>query len=163
MGGPHGHAPFVRKYGFGRNADGIDVEHSTRVLIRDSRITCGDDAICLKAGFEPSELPPTSEVAVMNNTIFTSCPHVPPARQNDGCGGMKLGYGTHAGIENVLFDRNTVEFAGIAIKISSFRGEGGKLRNVSFHNTAVVEAGIAINVDLAASASTNTSQLSTLD
>ena len=79
-GGPHGTAPFVSKHGYGPNADGIDVEHSRRVLIEDSRIHCGDvrpgvclvlfwfaaegrlrssglllcqDAICLKAGEGP--------------------------------------------------------------------------------------------------------------
>jgi polygalacturonase len=49
-GGPHGHAPFVSTYGYGPNADGIDVEHSRRVLIEDSHVRCGDDAICLKSG-----------------------------------------------------------------------------------------------------------------
>jgi polygalacturonase len=83
----------VREFGYGPNADGIDVEHSRRVLIEDSRVRCGDDAICLKAGFAPSELAPTADVVVRNNTIHTSCPHVPPANKNDGCGGMKLGYG----------------------------------------------------------------------
>ena len=52
-GGPHGTAPFVSTFGYGPNADGIDVEHSRRVLIEDSRIHCGDDAICLKAGEGP--------------------------------------------------------------------------------------------------------------
>ena len=37
-GGPHGTAPFVSKYGYGPTADGIDVEHSRRVLIEDSRV-----------------------------------------------------------------------------------------------------------------------------
>ena len=55
-----------------------------------------------------------------------------------------------------------------AIKISSHLGEGGVLRNISFHNTEVVQAGIAINVDLGVShpntpTGTNTSRLSTLD
>ena len=63
----------------------------------------------------------------------------------------------------MLFDRNRVEFAGLAIKISSHWGEGGALRNISFHNTHVVEAGIAINVDLGTTSRTNTSQLSSLD
>ena len=74
---------------------------------------------------------------------------------------MQLGYGTYSGIENVLFDGNKVEFAGVAIKISSFRGEGGRLRNISFLNTEILEAGIALNVDLATSNESNTSQLST--
>ena len=162
-GGPHGHEPFVSKYGYGPNADGIDVEHSRRVLIENCAIRCGDDAICLKSGFAPSDLPPTSDVLARNNSIHTSCPHVPPANKNDGCGAMKLGYGTHAGIENVLFDHNRVEFAGLAIKISSHLGEGGALRNISWHNTHVLEAGIVINVDLGTTKSTNTSQLSSLD
>lgn len=35
---------------------------------------------------------------------------------------MKIGYGTHSGIHNVLFEGNRVDFAGIAIKISSHLG-----------------------------------------
>lgn len=162
-GGPHGHHPFVSKYGYAPNADGIDVEHSRRVLIENCAIRSGDDAICLKAGFEPSELPPTSDVLARNNSIHTSCPHVPPANKNDGCAGMKLGYGTHAGIWNVLFDHNRIEFAGLAIKISSHFGEGGALRNISWHNTHVLETGIVVNVDLGITKSTNKSQLSSLD
>ena len=80
-GGPHGSAPYVSQYGYAPNADGIDVEHSSRVLIEHSHVHCGDDAICLKAGFAPSALPPTSEVLARNNTIHTSCPHVPPANR----------------------------------------------------------------------------------
>ena len=45
---------------------------------------------------------------------------------------------------------------------------GGALRNISFHNTEIVEAGIAVNVDLGvchpgAPHGTNTSRLSTVD
>ena len=76
----------------------------------------------MATGFAPSPLAATSDVLARNNSIYTSCPHVPPANRNDGCGGMKLGYGTFSGIQNVLFDSNTVEFAGIAV--SPTRGSG---------------------------------------
>ncbi len=153
--------PFVRQWGFGPNADGIDVMHSRRVLIEDCDIHCGDDAICLKGAFAPSTFPATSDVLARNNTIFTSCPHVvsnvngtpgfapQSPHRNDGCAGMKLGYGTFCGIENVVFESNYVRQAGLAIKLSSFMGEGGPLRNISFRNTRVDRTGIAINVDLA--------------
>lgn len=85
---------------------------------------------------------------------------------------MKIGYGTHSGIHNVLFEGNRVDFAGVAIKVSSHLGwvsihnyqpvaslafepslpfpcsEGGTLRNLSFYNTVVRQTGIGINVDL---------------
>ena len=97
--------------------------------------------VAFRIGFAPSSMPPTADVLARNNTIHTSCPHVPPANKNDGCGGMKLGYGTHSGIHNVLFEGNRVGFAGIAIKISSHLGEGGPLRNISFHNTEIRQTG----------------------
>ena len=46
---PHGKEPFVREWGFGPNSDGIDLEHSQRVLVEDCDIRCADDALCLKA------------------------------------------------------------------------------------------------------------------
>ena len=61
---------------------------------------------------------------------------------------MKLGYGTYAGIENATFESNRVLYAGLAIKISSRMGMGGRLRNITFVDTTVVRAGIGINVDL---------------
>lgn len=76
---------------------------------------------------------------------------------------MKLGYGTHSGIANVLFEDNRVDFAGLAIKLSSHLGEGGPLRNITFKRTTIVKAGIAVNVDLGTTAKTNLSQLSSLD
>ena len=97
--------------------------------------------MAFRIGFAPSSMPPTADVLARNNTIHTSCPHVPPASKNDGCGGMKLGYGTHSGVRNVLFEGNRVDFAGIAIKISSHLGEGGPLRNISFHNTEIRQTG----------------------
>ena len=158
---PHGEQPFVRDWGYGPNADGIDIEHSQRVLVDSCDIQCGDDALCLKAGFGPSPLQATRDALLRNNKIFTSCPHVltsnngtpawAPAdgHRNDGCGGIKLGYGTFSGIENVRFEKNHIAFAGVAVKISSHLGMGGPIRNISFVDTEVTRTGIAVNVDLA--------------
>jgi len=170
-GGPNASSPiaFVQKYGYGPNADGIDVEHTQRVLIENCNIRCGDDAICLKAGFTRSALPPTLDVLARRNRIHSSCPHIPglnvppTANANDGCGGMKFGYGTHSGIANVLFEDTQVDFAGVAIKLSSHLGEGGPLRNITFKGTTITKAGIAVNVNLGTTPKTNLSQLSSLD
>ena len=52
---------------------------------------------------------------------------------------MKIGYGTHSGIHNVLFEGNRVDFAGVAIKVSSHLGW------VSIHNYQPV-ASSALNL-----------------
>ena len=56
-----------------------------------------------------------------------------------------------SGISDVLFEGNTVQKAGLAIKLSSRLGMGGRLSNITFQNTEVVEAGITVNVDMAVS------------
>ena len=68
---PNSTDPYVRRFGFGPNADGIDIEHSARVVVQNSRVRCGDDALCLKAGFAPSLLRPTVDVLVRNNSVYT--------------------------------------------------------------------------------------------
>ena len=109
---------------------------------------------------------------VSNNGTPAFAPEGP--HRNDGCAGIKLGYGTFGGISNVRFEDNRIEYAGIAIKITSYLGMGGRLTNVSFDNTSIVKTGIAVNVDMrivpplvpgggARGKSTDPTLLSTLD
>jgi hypothetical protein len=108
----------------GVNSDGIDIVSSSNVLIADSIISTGDDAICLKTvnlgGRGAGAVRPTENV-VVNNCILTSS-STP----------MMIGTETHADIRHVLFSsiivRNSNKVFGINVQ------DGATVSDVRFVN-----------------------------
>ncbi|HEX8301498.1 glycoside hydrolase family 28 protein [Sphingomonas sp.] len=78
------------------NCDGIDPDHCQDVVIRHCRITCGDDAIVLKATRGREKYGPTRNIHVHDCVLET---------QDSG---LKIGTETVQDIHDVLFERCTV-------------------------------------------------------
>src|SRR6185312_6393222 len=110
----------------GVNADGIDIVSTSNVLISDSIITTGDDAICLKSeplnGRVAANTPvrPTENVTVSNSILSSSST------------AMVIGTETYADIRHVLFSNIVVRNSNRAFGINV--QDGGTVSDVRFEN-----------------------------
>ena len=119
------------------NADGIDIDSSTHVHVRDSVFWTHDDSIALKSGtnwFGRHASRPTEHVLVEN------C----KAESLDGA--VVIGSEMSGGVNNVTISGLDIHKAGFAFWIKSERGRGGVVRDITFdkatlHTTAGVVAG----------------------
>ena len=66
----------------------------------------------------------------------------------DGCGGMKVGTEMSGGVLDVRFESSTIEYAGIALKLSAPVPRGGSVSNITFQGINIVRAGMAIGIDV---------------
>jgi len=79
------------------NCDGIDPDHCRNVEIRNCRISCGDDAIVVKATRKEEDYGPSANIHVHDCELET---------QDSG---LKIGTETTQDIYNVLFERCTIK------------------------------------------------------
>lgn len=118
---------------YGPNTDGIDIDGSSDVIISDSTIATGDDAVVLKTTNYLNDHTPIRNVLV-SNCRFTT-----------GCNGIKIGTETEEAIENVACSNITIYNAdeceqiercitGIAIESV----DGGPVRNIACHNITMI-------------------------
>ena len=102
------------------NCDGIDPDHCRHVEIRHCQITCGDDAIVVKATRQTNDFGACADIRVHDCVI----------RTQDA--GLKIGTETTSDIRNVLFERCKI--------LSSSRGlciqlrDEGTVSNIVFRN-----------------------------
>ena len=135
---------------FGPNADGIDLVSVRRALVEDNDIIAGDDCICIKSGRDSvgrAHGRPTTDIHARNNRLRScSCPHVFHGL-GDGCGGLKIGTEMSGGVANVLFESNRIDYAGIALKLSTPEPRGGNVTNSTWRDIDIASAGMAIGID----------------
>ena len=74
------------------------------------------------------------------------CPHVWKGYA-DGCGGMKVGTEMSGGVSNVKFENSTIDYAGIALKLSAPLPRGGVVRNITWANIHVHKAGMLMWIE----------------
>jgi hypothetical protein len=91
---------------------------------------------------------PTVDIRARNNRIRSaSCPHVFRGL-GDGCGAQKIGTEMSGGVANVLFERNQIDYAGIALKLSTPEPRGGNVTNITWRDISVASAGMLIGIDV---------------
>eukprot|EP00937_MAST-01D_sp_MAST-1D-sp2_P000016 g16.t1 len=134
---------------YGPNADGIDLVSVRRALVERMDIVAGDDGICVKSGENAAGRTahrPSAQLVVRDNFIRScSCPHVFHGL-GDGCGAMKVGTEMSGGVSDVLFERNTVGYAGIALKLTAPLPRGGAISNVTWRGIDIERTGMAVQV-----------------
>lgn len=116
------------------NTDGIDPDSCQDVLIEDSVIHAGDDAVAIKSGIDnPGILygMPTRNVTVRNVTAVSPC-----------CAGVCIGSETSGGISDIFVSNVTVLAASNAFYIKSAAGRGSYVRNVLFSGDLLVGNGV---------------------
>ncbi len=110
---------------YAQNGDGIDIESCKNVVLTNSWIDAGDDALCIKSGKDEDGRKrgiPTENVIVKNCTCY------------HGHGGFVVGSEMSGGVKNVLV-RNC-RFAGtdVGLRFKSTRGRGGVVENIWIEN-----------------------------
>lgn len=103
----------------GPNTDGIDISSSRNVVISDSYIETGDDAICLKS----QERMPTENVTVTNCVLTT----------DDSA--IKVGTATHSNFKNCTFSNCVI--SGSREGISMYVKDGGRVEGLTFANIRI--------------------------
>ncbi|XP_054824652.1 probable polygalacturonase [Prosopis cineraria] len=123
------------------NTDGIDPDSSSNVCIEDSYISCGDDAVAVKSGWDEYGIAygrPSSGITIRR--VTGSSPF----------SGIAIGSEASGGVENVLAEHINLFNTGVGIHIKTNSGRGGTIRNITFSHVYIEEArtGIKISGDV---------------
>jgi len=124
---------------YGINTDGVDIDSSKNVLVENTVISAGDDAISIKSGLgtdglrvgKPSE-----------NIIIRNC------RMNNGHSGISIGSELTGGVHNVVAKNNTFTSTTDGFKIKSLEGRGGMVENIWLDNITMSVDSDAISLDM---------------
>ncbi|XP_028774840.1 probable polygalacturonase [Neltuma alba] len=123
------------------NTDGIDPDSSSNVCIEDSYISCGDDAVAVKSGWDEYGIAygrPSSGITIRR--VTASSPF----------SGIAIGSEASGGVENVLAEHINLFNTGIGLHIKTNSGRGGTIKNITFSHVYIEEArtGIKISGDV---------------
>ncbi|GAB4061357.1 glycoside hydrolase family 28 protein [Uliginosibacterium sediminicola] len=118
---------------FAPNTDAIDPIDSRNVRITNNFIDCNDDHVAIKAEKLDPRYPDgvTSNIYVGYNTL-------------KGGRGISIGSETAGGVSNVLVEHNNFEGSMYGLRIKSPRGKGGKVSNVTYRDTRMVDVGVPL-------------------
>ncbi|MDP4246553.1 MAG: glycosyl hydrolase family 28 protein, partial [Bacteroidota bacterium] len=121
--------------GHGPSTDGVDIDSSSWVLVRNCDIDCNDDDFCLKAGRDWDGLRvnrPTEYVVIRHCT----------ARKGGGL--LTLGSETSGGIRHVLATDLVAKGTGNGFHIKSATTRGGTVQDIHVRNISMDSVGNAI-------------------
>jgi len=107
------------------NTDGINPDSTSHVLIQDTYLQTGDDAIAIKSGWDCLGRRmgvPTRNVTIRRVTI----------RMTYGCGAAAIAVGSEmsGGVEDVLIEDSVLLHAGAGVEIKTGKTRGGFIRNI---------------------------------
>lgn len=106
---------------YAQNGDGIDIESCKNVVMTNSWIDAGDDAICIKSGKDEDGRKrgiPTENVIVDNCTCY------------HGHGGFVVGSEMSGGVKNVVVRNCRFSGTDVGLRFKSTRGRGGVVENI---------------------------------
>ena len=106
---------------FAQNGDGIDIESCKNVVMTNSWIDAGDDAICIKSGKDEDGRKrgiPCENVIVENCTCY------------HGHGGFVVGSEMSGGVKNVYVKNCRFSGTDVGLRFKSTRGRGGVVENI---------------------------------
>lgn len=122
------------------NTDGIVVDSSRDVLVEDSVINSGDDAIAIKSGAGPDGLRvgrAAEDITIKNCDI------------KYGHAGLAIGSEMSGGVRNVTAKKLNIEYADYAVRFKSAPDRGGTVENVTIDGVDIKRAvASAIQIDL---------------
>lgn len=134
------------------NSDGIVIDSSRLVLVEDSEIRSGDDAISIKSGLESDGWrvgKPSEDILIRRVSV------------QEGHAGISFGSEMSGGIHAVIVRDSIFRNTDTGINIKSLPGRGGEIRNLWFYHLtfAPVDIGIKINMRYASEAQTRSDHL----
>ena len=121
------------------STDGIDLDSSKDITIRNCTISVDDDCIAVKSGRGSDGLRiniPTENV-VIENCLFKK-----------GHGGVSMGTETAGGIKNILIRNCKADGNNAAIKFKPRPGRGGIIENITHEGWEIINGDIAIDYSL---------------
>ena len=108
----------------GYNRDGIDIDASQNVLVENSLVDAGDDALCVKAG---ANWVGRHDSRRSENIIFRNI--------RIGTGhGITIGSDMSAGVRNVTFQNISMDGTGCGIRMKAERGRGGVVEDIVYRD-----------------------------
>ena len=105
----------------GENTDGIVIDSSKNVLVEDSELSTGDDAISIKSGLDQDGLRvgrPSENIVIRDSII------------DDGHSGVAIGSEMSGGVRDVLLQNLKINNVDQGIRIKSALGRGGVVENI---------------------------------
>lgn len=111
----------IRNPSYAQNGDGLDIESCRNVIVVNSMLDVGDDAICLKSGKDEEGRRrgrPTENVIVDNCKVFK------------GHGGFVVGSEMSGGVRNVVVSNCIFLGTDVGLRFKSCRGRGGVVENI---------------------------------
>ncbi len=123
-----------------RNTDGIVIDSSRNVIINNSSLNTGDDAVVIKSGKDHDgwRINKSSENIIIHDLII-----------EDANSGIAIGSEMSADIRNVLVYNIDIQVADFGIRFKSMRGRGGIVENIWIDNVFMRRMNLgAIQVDL---------------
>ncbi len=125
--------------GHGPSTDGIDLDSSSDILVKNCDIDCNDDNFCLKSGRDADGLRVNRpcERIVIHNCI-----------SRKGGGLITLGSETSGGIKDVEVYNLKANGTNIAIRFKSALTRGGTIENINIHDIEMKNVDIAISASL---------------
>ncbi|MBO5770949.1 MAG: glycoside hydrolase family 28 protein [Spirochaetales bacterium] len=121
------------------NTDGIDIESSSYVTIKNSYVDVGDDGIAMKSGSGDEGIKagiPTSHIEMINCTV------------KHAHGGFVIGSETAAGVHDVFV--KGCKFLGTdrGVRIKTRRGRGGKIHSIRVEDTYMEDVICPVTVNM---------------
>ena len=120
-----------------RNTDGIDPDSSSNVDISDCTITCGDDGIAIKSGWDyPGVMAgiPSTNITI-RNMVFHS--------EN----GISIGSEMSGGVSNVYVSNVTIATQGSALYIKTGPTRGGYVQNITYDGVSITTSNAAVMIN----------------
>jgi polygalacturonase len=125
--------------GSGPSTDGIDIDSSAYVLVKNCDIDCNDDNFCLKAGrdWDGLRVNRPTEYVVIRDCI-----------SRKGGGLVTFGSETSGGIRHVLAQRLQAKGTGVGLRFKSARTRGGGAEDVYLEDIEMDGVRTAIEVSM---------------
>ncbi|XP_010261779.1 PREDICTED: probable polygalacturonase [Nelumbo nucifera] len=123
------------------NTDGIDPDSCENVVIEDSYISVGDDAIAIKSGWDQYGIKygrPSRNILIRNLVVRSMV-----------SAGVSIGSEMSGGVSNVTVENIYVWNSRRAIRIKTSPGRGGYVRDINYRNLTFddVRVGIVVKTD----------------
>lgn len=115
----------------GPNTDGIVIDSSKNIIIENTFVNSGDDAIVIKSGKDKDGLlvnKISENIIVRNSTI------------KNGHSGFAIGSEMSGGVRNVFFVDSSIDRVDFGLQIKSMQGRGGVIENIWFRNITIRRA-----------------------
>ena len=121
------------------STDGIDLDSSSDIIIRNCKISVDDDCIAIKSGRGSDGLRvniPTQNVLIEHCSFLK------------GHGGVSIGTETAGGINNIMIRNCKADGNNAAIKFKPRPGRGGVIENITYQGWEIKNGAVAVDYSL---------------